>query len=166
MNGYLFLTCFGTVWLVLGCFVAPLGRKLRWLPLSLLVIIAIALIYRGFTPNAYSTSAGGAAAWARIKGPFIAINVAQYFAIFLIVALAIRKNRRDLIYPLISATVGIHFLALAPIFTFPAYYLTGGLILCADGVSFIIGISYRRAFVCLVTGIILWGTALLTLGRL
>jgi hypothetical protein len=67
--------------------------------------------------------------------------------------LAIRAKRSDLIAPLILGVVGIHFLALAPVFAQPVLYLAAGL-LTAIAIITVVGPtgSVARSFWCGVLG--------------
>lgn len=66
---------------------------------------------------------------------------------------AVRADRSDLIAPLILAVVGIHFFALAPVFTQPVLYLAAGLLTASAIVAALAPAdSFARSFWCGILG--------------
>lgn len=94
-----------------------------------------------------------------LKGGTVALLV--YIIVFwvevivaaVLVFLAIRKKRGDLIAPVILAVVGIHFLALAPVFAQPVLYLAAVLLTAiAIVAAFVRSRSVARSFWCGLLG--------------
>jgi hypothetical protein len=163
LSGFWFLLFFGALWLIIGTLGSHMGRPGKLLVTLFICAITGGLAYVGLSLFAGQPTAYEQNQWAQIRGPFITINVVQYLTISLVVFFAIRRHRQDLILVLISAVVAIHFIFLAPLFTYRIYYLTAAAILAADGLAMAMPPTYRGVLASIATGGVLWGTSLLLL---
>lgn len=157
---FLILVGFGSVWLALGALTMPTHRAVR-AATCLGVIVCAALLLAAAPTSVARAAAESDRWWAGVKNPFIAVNIAQYFAIAAVVIAGRRQRRPDLILPGISAVVGIHFLFLAQILGYPSYYLTGAAMVLADAASLALPRLWRPSAASLASGVILWASALL-----
>jgi hypothetical protein len=100
----------------------------------------------------------------RFNKPFRAITFFEGTGCIVVVFLAVVFHRLDLLAAGISLVVGVHFLPLAWLFQFSAYYVAGvAIMLCdlvsvaalrAEAITFAVGVA---------TGVVLWITAVYAL---
>lgn len=84
---------------------------------------------------------------------YLVVFWAEVLLAGLLAYLAVRAGRTDLIAPLVLAVVGIHFLALAPVFGQPVLYLAGSLLTAIAVVAVLLPESYaERSFWCGILG--------------
>lgn len=97
---------------------------------------------------------------------FRLISILEGIGCGIVLLLASRFHRMDLVAAGIGVVVGLHFLPLAHLFGFPAYYITGvGIVLC-DAVSMVLlqGTTITLS-AGIGTGAALWITAVYALCR-
>jgi hypothetical protein len=159
----LFLTAFGTIWLLAWCRLAQIGKG----P-TLLAIVALALglaswaLWRMQAAHHSGRHAGASQASRR---QFRIVNVVQWAAIALLVYGLPRLGYGPWTVPAVMMVVGLHFIPLAAIFGNRAYYLTGALLaLWALAYPILLGGPMQPAG-CMVTGLILWVHASYALGQ-
>lgn len=127
--GTLFMTGFGTAWLLLG--LAALGKTHYWL-FAVLAIAPVAMIWASVvrlrtTPA--PTSGETKAITRRIRRQFGIVNAVQWTGIGVGIAVLRLYRRQDLIVPFIVVIVALHFLLLARIFRLPVYHYSCVLLL-------------------------------------
>lgn len=84
---------------------------------------------------------------------YIIVFWVEMFLAGLLVFFAVRADRTDLIAPLVLVVVGIHFLALAPVFGQPVLYVAGSLLSAAAIIAVLLPDgSVDRSFWCGILG--------------
>ncbi|MGH9494841.1 MAG: hypothetical protein ACRD3B_07585 [Candidatus Sulfotelmatobacter sp.] len=102
----------------------------------------------------------------RYSRPFKKISFFEGAGCILAVALTVLFHRMDLLAFGISLVVGLHFLPLARLFRFPAYYVAGGAIILTDPIAVAMLRDKAIAMGSAVgAGIVLWLTGMYTLQR-
>ncbi|GAA4590549.1 hypothetical protein BJY16_009271 [Actinoplanes octamycinicus] len=101
---------------------------------------------------------------------FAVVNVAQWVAIAVATVVLIRLGHPGLLWPVVCAIVGAHFLPLAGAFDVPEYRLSGALLILtglagAAAFAFDAGNGVIRMIVGFPAAIILWSTVLLVAKR-
>jgi hypothetical protein len=170
------MTIFGFIWLGWGFSVSQpftdfsSSRTLpaaRWISfyIAFLVLLGISIqaIRRGMA-SLRSLAAPPDSFRTRFSRQFRIISFFEGSACGLVVLLALRFHRLDLLAAGISLVVGLHFFPLARLFQFPAYYAAGAAIVLSDVLSMVL---LRAESITLVagaaTGAVLWITAIYTL---
>ena len=176
-TGALLMTVFGFVWLGWGFSVSQAfinfssGSALpaaRWITFYLLTLALLGVSIQSLRKGkALMGPAAGAAEFrSRFSKPFRMIVCLEGAACGVVVALVLALHRLDLLAAGISLVVGVHFIPLARLFRFPAYYAAGAAII----VSNLLSVALLRAeaitlSVGVATGAVLWITAIYALLR-
>jgi len=104
--------------------------------------------------------------WRARGKSFRIVTIVEALGCIVVIVLANIFHRPEWIASGISFVVGLHFIPLARIFNFPAYYFIGGLIAAWDIVSVtVVKPSNSIALASLGTGAILWITAIVVMIR-
>jgi hypothetical protein len=165
----LIMTIFGFTWLGWGFSAEKTFTVARWMIFyfaTLTLLAASVHALRRGKALMKARSAQREEFWARTGKRFRLVTVLEGVGCGIVVLLTIVFHRLDLLAAGISLVVGIHFLPMAGLFRFPAYYATGiAIILCdlygwallrSDAITVFVGIS---------TGTVLWVTAIYALIR-
>lgn len=125
------LIFFGSLWIVGSIISAELNNETVYLilfGLLFLILISVFIIYlrralrlpkEELTPEMKQRSK-------KIRNSFRIVNIMQTCLIILAVIILQNINRSDLIVPVISVIIGLHFFALVPVFNFKFDNLIGG----------------------------------------
>jgi hypothetical protein len=101
---------------------------------------------------------------ARIARRFKIISALEAMGIVLVLIVEGALHRPDLLAVWMGLVVGLHFLPLAKLFRFSAYYYTGAAIIACDVLSWtLLRSSVITVFAALGTGIALWATVVYAL---
>ena len=126
VSGAAFFAVFGAAWLFAGVTFLENPQPIWHLALPLVAGAALLVWQSRVRKKLGREPAPGDGA---VQRWFIVINVVQYAAIAVAVWLCIRLNRPDGIVPAISLIVGLHFVALSPVFR-TSFHLFVGIVLC------------------------------------
>lgn len=165
----LITTFFGFVWFGWGLSAEKAMTVTGWI---LLYFAALALLFASVRAvrrgKALMTAkrAGRDEFWAKRGKRFRLITVLEGVGCGIVVLFANVFHRMDLLAAGISFVVGLHFLPLAGLFQFPAYYATGIAIVLSD---VLICAFFRNdavtVWVGIATGTVLWVTSIYALRR-
>ncbi len=167
--GALIMTIFGFTWLGWGFSAVETFTVTRWIIFYLaalaLLAASIQALRRGKAQmKAHPAEGGDFGSGAQKK--FRVIGMLEAAGCGMVMFLTVFFHRLDLLPLGISLVVGLHFIPLADLFHFRAYYATGIVIILCDVVSWAVfkadGITIS---VGLATGSILWLTAIYALAR-
>jgi hypothetical protein len=160
--GALFFTGFGAIWLLLGLYAK---ERLTAAPLSMVACGTVALAGGAFfllrrakaLPRTPEDPAKGRA--------FKWINILQWVAIGVVVFAFARLGISVYVISAIAAIVGLHMFPLARVFRYPLHYATGtALVGWAAASILLFPTDELQGWTALGTGLILWLSALITLG--
>ena len=166
------MSFFGFVWLAWGLSARAAASNF---PAALWVgFFAVAAVLMGFAIAAVRRGralmkARGTSRrefWSKRGKSFRVVTIFEVLGIIVVIILANRFHRPDLIAVGISFVVGLHFIPLGSVFDSLAYYVVGSLIVVWDIVCVAaVKPSRSAAFAALGTGAILWATAIAVLLR-
>jgi len=160
--GALFFTGFGAIWLLLGLYAK---ERLTTAPLSTVACGTVALAGGAFfllrrakaLPRTPEDPAKGRA--------FKWINILQWAAIGVVAFAFARLGISVYVISAIAAIVGLHMFPLARVFRYPLHYATGtALVGWAAASILLLPTDELQGWTALGTGLILWLSALVTLG--
>lgn len=157
--GAMFFFAFGGAWLAFWAF-SDFTPAWPWLSavaaLTVLFFLRALQVYR-FNKPALLALEGNPEAKRKSRW-FNIVNVGQWVAIFLMANVLQRQRLSAYILPTVIAIVGVHFIALAPVFKNRSHYVTGAaLIIWPFVFSFANGPSSSVG--ALGAGLVLWGSA-------
>ncbi len=159
-GGTIFMSIFGTIWLVLAALFSGRANALVLIPLA---AGAILITGAGRRLRRMTAPDGASADSARVWRSFMVINIAQYAAMAVAIIGANLAGRQDLIPLLISVVVALHFLPLARLFQRPVYWGTASAILLFDAYALVHAPHDTAARAAMATGSVLWATAVVQL---
>jgi hypothetical protein len=165
----LIMTILGFTWLGWGFSADAAFTVTQWIIfyLAFLALLGISVhAVRGGNALMKPHSAQRAAFRARTGKKFRIVAILEGTGCGIVVLLTIVFHRLDLLAAGISLVVGIHFLPLAGLFRFPAYYAAGIAIILCDLVSWaLLRSDAITVSVGIATGTVLWVTAIYALLR-
>lgn len=162
-------TFFGFVWLSWGFAFASAFDLTAWIGLYVVAIVlgvaSVRAIIRG-RALMKDSAVDGRSFWSRARGRFFAVVAAEIAGCFVVVWACNATHRADLLAAGIGIVVGLHFLPLATLFRFPAYFATGTVMVAACVASMLLFHGDPVTFFAgLVNGATLWLTAIVALAR-
>lgn len=134
LSGAGFFAVFGCLWLCAGDYFFE-GPIPLWHLAPPLLLGAVLLFWKGRVGRRLSheplppPTAEDQRRAATVRRGFLVVNAVQYLAIAAAVWLCVRLHHQEYIVPAISVIVGLHFIALSPVFRV-ALHLVVGLVLC------------------------------------
>jgi hypothetical protein len=160
---------FGSVWLGWGFSSLPNFSVPEWIAydiVTLILLVAAIVTVRQGRATVGARSSGPSRFSADASKRFMIVAILEGLGCGMVVALTLGLHRSDLLAFGISLVVGIHFLPLANIFRYPAYFATGtAMVVCdlaavvmfkGDGITAAVGIA---------SGAVLWITTIALLVR-
>jgi len=160
--GAMFFSVFGCAWLMVWAFHRFPQQTIAFILVGLVFLVLFYFCFQCYLGNRSALAdESNDPVRMRTNRMFNIINAIQWVAIFLIINVLNRNGLADWAVPAIILLIGLHFIPLAKIFKYPPHYLTGaGLIIVSIGYP-LLALNGPRDFVgCLVTGLILWASAL------
>ncbi len=158
----MFFSCFGGAWLILGI-VRSSHHNPALIVLAVLCSLTILILaYRKYTQNraALAAEASSPASKRRSRW-FNIINAGQWILLILIGNILVNIGLSAWVIPAAILIVGLHFLPLAGLFSYPAHYITGAaLILIAATYPFLTAQGPLSPVGCYGAGLVLWLSAL------
>lgn len=159
--GAMILAFFGAAWLEAWCWFAQRGHVVVFALIAVVAIAILVLAWRLHRANTIVPAPPQTAQQRRTSRAFHIINAGQWIAI--LIGINVLNNvglgRWDL--PLAISIVGLHFLALGPVFQRGAHYVTGAAMLVLAGAyPFLVAQGPTSPVGALGTGLILWASAL------
>ena len=148
----LVLNVFAALWAWIGLKLSGVVPAFTLLPFAVsLVLLAYGWRGAGSIPGGGSRAGKVVGLWSAIEvvALLIAANVLEHF------------HRPDLMLPIGAAIVGLHFFPLARGIPVKLYYATGGGLLLAAVVGFLVPVADRALVVGMGAAVVLWATALL-----
>jgi hypothetical protein len=160
--GALFFTGFGAIWLLLGLYAK---EQLTSTPLSMVACGTVLLAGGAFLLLRRAKALPRMPQDPAMARAFKRINVIQWVAVA-VVAFAFARFGIDVyVISAITAIVGLHMFPLARLFRYPLHYLTGSALVGWAGASVLLfPKDEMQGSAALGTGLILWLSALVTLG--
>ncbi|MGW4439119.1 DUF7010 family protein [Streptomyces sp. NPDC004596] len=160
------LAVFGLAWWMVGISVVTGPLAAVAVVLGLAATVGVLLLARRAVPQGAPPSPPDGAVMRRFRW----INIAQWAAIAVTVAVCVACGVPSWIPVLVVFIVGVHFLPLATLFQQPEYRVTAALLIAAGGVAGVVGAAggpptVVRAIACIPTALALWGSAVWLLGR-
>lgn len=147
----LVLSFFAATWASAGLLVSGETPDLILIPIAL----SLALVFYGWrgqhTLRPRSANAG------KILGLWSAV---EGLALFVTAIVLQKLDRDDLMFPAMAMIVGLHFFPLARGIPAPSYYATGGALVFAGLIGFILPPAERAIVVGMCAALILWATSL------
>lgn len=163
----LIMTIFGFTWLGWGFSAEKTFTVMRWIGFYLATIALLAASVHALRRGKALMKAHSAQReefWASTSKQFRLVAILEGVGCGIVVLLTIVFHRLDLLAAGISVAVGIHFLPLAKLFRFPAYYATGIIIILCDVLGLaLLSSDAITVFVGISTGTVLWVTAIYAL---
>jgi hypothetical protein len=160
-RGTLILALFALLWAVVGASGLPTGAA--WavgIAAVVLAAAAIALAFRGGGEGSPERARRQPEGWYRHVG---LVNVAQFVAIAVVVALAMALGAPQFVPPVVCLVVGLHFFPLARLFDQPQYtWAAAGLCVAAAAGLVLLAVGPGFAASRAVIGIAAAGTLLAT----
>jgi small-conductance mechanosensitive channel len=167
--GALITTVFGFFWLGWGLSAQTTITVAQWLVfyVATLALLAVSIVtLRTGKARADARGAQRDEFRENARKRFTIITILEGAGCGIVVLLTLAFHRMDLLAFGISLVVGVHFLPLAGLFRFPAYYATGIGIILSDLLSWAIFKSDAMTVsVGIATGAVLWITAIYALLR-
>jgi hypothetical protein len=160
--GALFFTGFGAIWLLLGLYAK---EQLTSTPLSMVACGTVLLAGGAFLLLRRAKALPRMPQDPAMARAFKRINVIQWVAVA-VVAFAFARFGIDVyVISAITAIVGLHMFPLARLFRYPLHYLTGSALVSWAAASVLLfPKDEMQGSTALGTGLILWLSALVTLG--
>jgi hypothetical protein len=160
--GALFFTGFGAIWLLLGLYAK---ERLTSTPLSMVACGTVLLAGGAFLLLRRAKALPRMPQDPAMARAFKRINVIQWVAVT-VVAFAFARLGIDVyVISAITAIVGLHMFPLARLFRYPLHYLTGSALVGWAAASVLLfPKDEMQGSTALGTGLILWLSALVTLG--
>lgn len=153
--GATFLSVFGALWLWWGALNAPHpDGRLAWLIVAVAACLVIAAMRLGRAARRLPTPP----AQPEVGRAFLYVNVVQWIAIGLALFALVQSGAVNWAPAAIAAIVGLHFYPLGYLFRARVQYATGTMLIAVA-----IAFNQRYEPVFVLTGLILWATALFQL---
>lgn len=160
--GAMFFSVFGSVWLASWAFQRFAQPAMAFLLIALAFVVLFYRAVQQYRNNrsALATEAENPAR-KRINRLFNLINAAQWIVIVILVNILNKLGLAVWAIPAAMLVIGIHFLPLAKLFSYPPHYVTGvALIIAAVSYPLLAAQGPSDAVGCLAAGLILWASAL------
>jgi hypothetical protein len=160
--GAMIFAVFGAVWLALWCWFAQHRHPMFYVLVAAVAAAIFVMAWRTYRLEAGTVAAAPTSLEERRSGrAFMLINVAQWIAI--LVGINVLNNtglgRWDV--PWVILVVGVHFLALVPVFHRTSHAVTGAALIVLAGAYPLLATGGPDNPVGLLgTGLILWASAL------
>lgn len=163
--GAMFLSSFGTLWLIAATFQYFDGANAAAIAVCLLLgALLFSFSLWKYRRGRAEPPAGSDADAARIKKGFSRVNTVQWVTIVAAIILLNVAGMPQWIEPAILLIVGLHFLPLARLFHNPPHYATGTLlVMIAVAYPFLSPQGSENPSGAFGAGVVLWGAALLGL---
>jgi hypothetical protein len=160
--GALFFTAFGALWLMLSLYAR---ETLSVATVTGVLLGVVALAWNAIYLLRAARRLPRAADDPRVGRIFAWVNGIQWIACF-VAAFALGKLHLDAYVPsAITCVVGLHFFPLAWLFRYPLHHVTGAMLVAWSGLSALaVPAAELQGITSAGTGLILWLSALATLG--